>query len=64
MPDAAPFAEALSALTALTSQQILGRLADLATEEAQLRALLRVARARERTRKALTPHQLVVSHEA
>jgi hypothetical protein len=57
MDDPAPFAEALNALTALSSQQIIERLADLATEEAQLRALLRVTRARERTQKALTPHQ-------
>lgn len=57
MTDTAQFTEALSALTALSSQQILDRLANLATEEAQLRALLRVARARERTQRALGPRQ-------
>jgi hypothetical protein len=40
--------EALDALRGLTSEQILARLDQIRAEEAQLRALLRSVRARER----------------
>jgi hypothetical protein len=43
-----PIADALAAVQALTSEQILSRLAELGQEEQQLRVLLRAARARER----------------
>lgn len=43
--------DALDAMRRLTSEQILGRLSDLSVEEAQLRAALRVVRARERAER-------------
>jgi hypothetical protein len=48
MAPTTPIAEALDAVRGLTSEQIRERLAQLAAEAAQLRVLLRAARARER----------------
>ena len=50
-----PPTDLIAELSRLTSEQLLARLADLHIEEEQLRALLRVARARERATRIMRP---------